>query len=96
VLVINIANGMRPSFSLKVHRVVSQDSAVFSLIERGNPEGLKRLITSGLASPFDVGSDNGWTPLHTAVKMFDITTVELLISMGADPLVQNNEKQCPL
>jgi hypothetical protein len=53
-----------PVMSLKVHRMVPGDAAIFDYAMSGDVERMKSLFLNGLASPHDVSMQSGVTPLH--------------------------------
>jgi len=53
----------RLTISFKTSHIVPEDSNVFLLAQHNNLDGIKKLFSQGLASPFDV-SPTGRTPLH--------------------------------
>ena len=50
--------------SLVFPRIVPIDSKIMSYAFAGNMDGIARLFEQGLASPFDVSSNYGYTALH--------------------------------
>ena len=52
--------------SLRTPRSVPPGSNIFALAQHGNIEGIQRLFDQRLASPFDVSSDEGRSPLHVS------------------------------
>jgi len=67
--------------------------AVFRMVQyEGKLDTLLELFDTGLASPFSVEADSGWTLLHYAVRYrFDF--VEPLLHLGLDPLVEDHRKE---
>jgi hypothetical protein len=53
-----------PVASLRVQRAVSGSSKIFDYANVGDVDGMKRLFSSGLASPHDVRFDSGTSPLQ--------------------------------
>ena len=53
-------------FSLRAPRSVPPGSSIFTLAQHGNIQGIQRLFDQRLASPFDVSSDEGRSPLHVS------------------------------
>ncbi|KAL9107020.1 MAG: hypothetical protein Q9227_008056 [Pyrenula ochraceoflavens] len=51
-------------YILRVQRVVRPDALVFQFAKSGNVTGLQALFDAKMASPFDVDSKHGMTPLH--------------------------------
>ena len=58
----------RLAISLKTTNMIPEDSNVFLLAQHNNLDGMRKLFSSGLASPFDI-TPNGRTPLHVS-KLF--------------------------
>jgi hypothetical protein len=55
------------TISLRMPRVVSATSPIFSFAQHNNIEGVRRLFKEGLASPFDVSYEEGRSALHVSV-----------------------------
>ena len=53
-----------PIASIKVQRTVPGSSAIFTYAKLGNEDGIRSLFENGSASPHDLDSDSGVTPLH--------------------------------
>ena len=64
MLLFNFGRLQGPGFSIKMPRIMSASAAVFWFATIGDAENLKRLFTQGLASPNDINSQDGFTPLH--------------------------------
>lgn len=52
------------TFTLTAPRVISTNSSVFLFAQHGNIEGMQRLFSEHLASPFDISLEEGRSPLH--------------------------------
>jgi hypothetical protein len=57
----------RLAISFRTSYVVPEDSTVFLLAQHNNLDGIRKLFSQGLASPFDV-SPTGRTPLHVCIN----------------------------
>lgn len=57
-----------PRISIHMPRIVPDNSEVFVCAVRGNLAGMISLFERGVASPFDVGSGTGRTPLHVSIN----------------------------
>ena len=55
-----------PQVSLVAPRVVSNTSDIMYHAFAGNIDGVARLFESGLASPFDITCNYGYTALHVS------------------------------
>ena len=55
-----------PTFNIKLRRVVSEASQLFSLSKFGDVEGTRLLFEKRVASPDDVHFRGGWTALHVS------------------------------
>ena len=55
-----------PNLSIKIRRVVSEVSQLFSSSRHGDAESIRALFSQGLASPDDVHIAGGWGPLHVS------------------------------
>ncbi|OCK74429.1 hypothetical protein K432DRAFT_363613 [Lepidopterella palustris CBS 459.81] len=55
-----------PEFTFSIPRTVSPNAIIFSYAVQGNMERIQELFTRGLASPYDVASNNGRTALHVS------------------------------
>lgn len=55
-----------PALNIKIRRVVSEASQLFSLSKFGDVEGIRKLFQNGLASPDDIHFRGGWTALHVS------------------------------
>jgi hypothetical protein len=53
-----------PVVSLKVQRTVPGNADIFTYAKLGDVDNIRRLFENGLASPHDVHSESGITPLH--------------------------------
>lgn len=51
-------------FTFRMYHTVSKKSLVFEYARKGDIAGLRVLFEAKLASPFDIDSTYGWTPLH--------------------------------
>lgn len=59
-----IAHGSRGwKNDIRTFRAVSDDHTIFDFCRTGNITGVKALLSSGTASPWDTNT-HGWTPLH--------------------------------
>jgi hypothetical protein len=52
-----------PELLLRTQRVVSPESPIFHYARKGDTSGIRRLLTSGEASIFDVTEDDGASAL---------------------------------
>lgn len=71
-----------PQIFLRVPRVIPDISEVFLHACQGNLPKMRLLFAQGIASPFDVGSTTGRTPLHVSTLMFTIEPSGLLTLMA--------------
>ena len=55
-----------PSMSLAVRRVVPRNAELFQLASIDDGDGIRRLISNGLASPMDVQIETGRIALHVS------------------------------
>ncbi|OJJ46261.1 hypothetical protein ASPZODRAFT_2089317 [Penicilliopsis zonata CBS 506.65] len=60
----------------------------------GNRKGLEALFSKGAASPHDVGSVYGLTPLHIALFKRNFALCEFLLTAGADPYLNTGMRRC--
>lgn len=67
-LAVSIRGSVGPELTLKSMRMVAPSSPVFSYAVQGNLEKIQDLFSRGLASPYDVASNNGRTPLHVSLR----------------------------
>ena len=74
-----------PRVSLIAPRVVSARSEIFVQAFAGNVNGVAALFERGLASPYDVSDDWGFTPLHYAVDKGHMDLCRFLLKAGARP-----------
>ena len=65
-----------PSMSLAVRRVVPKTAELFLLANSDDGDGIRRLISSGMASPMDIQFETGRTALH--VSLFTTTAMTIL------------------
>jgi ankyrin repeat protein len=82
-------NANSPEMLLKVIRMVPPNSEIFYYAETGNVAGMSDLFRRGLASPRDVEYGTGVSALHKAVDWRQMDTVQLLLSAGADPFLED-------
>ena len=79
---------------LPIHKLVTS----FSDQEEKSYESLSDLITTFVEKGFDINerlSSNGATPLLLAAKYGDIELVELLLELGADKNIPDNDNKKP-
>ena len=57
-----------PVISLKVQRTVPGNADIFTYAKLGDVDNIRRLLENGLASPHDVHSESGITPLHVRAR----------------------------
>ncbi|KAH7109942.1 hypothetical protein EDB81DRAFT_954164 [Dactylonectria macrodidyma] len=85
-------SGPGVSIVVRMPRVISDDSAIFHLVETGNEEAVRNLLSKRGASPFDVSSD-GRSALWRAtaltggagpISAVQLSMVRLFINEGAD------------
>lgn len=74
-----------PQVSLVAPRVVSNTSDIMFHAFSGNIDGIARLFELGLASPFDITDNFGYTALHYAVDQGHIDLCRFLLNAGARP-----------
>jgi len=58
--------------------VVPWGSEVIRVTRRGTLDQLLELFDKGLASPFSVEENSGWTLLHVRFQMLDNTTAKAI------------------
>ena len=59
-----------PSMSLAVRRTVPMTAELFQLANTDDGDGIRRLISSGMASPRDIQFETGRTALHVSLFIF--------------------------
>lgn len=74
-----------PSFQLSTLRRVPDSAQSVSFALNGNIDGLKKLLTQGLASPRDVSSTRGYSLLRWALYGQQYEMCKFLMNAGADP-----------
>ena len=67
-LTLSLSTPTGPELNLRVTRIVSSNSLIFMLAKWDDAEGLKTLLSRGLASPYDVDVITGETALHVRQK----------------------------
>ena len=70
---------------LRAPRIVADDAQILRCATVGDIEGIKELISEGLASPGDVGASYGMTALHIAFVKKDVDLCRFLVQQHADP-----------
>jgi hypothetical protein len=71
-----------PNISLSVPRVIPDDGPILSFAVQGNLDGIKSLFSQGIASPYDVGFNNGRTALHVSCdELEDSAKYEAVLMM---------------
>ena len=79
-----------PELLLRVPNVVSPSSAIFGYVVNRDLDSIKELFAKRLASPFDVDSNRGFSPLHVS---FHIPFHFLLTNrVSSLPLMITNSK----
>jgi ankyrin repeat protein len=78
-----------PEFLLRVTRICPPNAEIFFFAETGNVEGMKSLFQKGFASPYDVEYGTGVSALHKAVDWRQMDTIQLLLSAGANPFLED-------
>ena len=58
-----------PQISLSMPRVIDGNADIFSFAVQGDLNGIISLFSQGLASPYDVASSTGRSPLHVSVNL---------------------------
>ena len=76
-----------PQLSLSSVRIVPRNSDVFCLAMEGDIDGMKKLFTGRLASPFDATHNYGYTALHYAIEYGHVELGNFLLQAGASPEV---------
>ncbi|KAL8950603.1 MAG: hypothetical protein Q9222_003383 [Ikaeria aurantiellina] len=85
----NYVNG--PQLCLVVPRVVHFTSEIFYYASTGDIAGAAKLIGSGLASPCDISTNYGHTPLHYAVDRGHMELSRFLLQAGAKDYITDME-----
>ena len=62
-LILQNSSGFGPQMQLRIPRVVSDQAEIFWHSLNGDTEAIKQLLSSGLASPNDVGVSDNYTAL---------------------------------
>lgn len=81
---------------LRAPRIVADDAQILRCATVGDIEGIKALISEGLASPGDVGASYGMTALHIAFVKKDIDLCRFLVQHHADPLYETTQRRSVL
>lgn len=75
---------------LRAPRIISDDAPILRFAASRNLESIRKLMSSGLASPADVGASYGLTALHIAFVNKDVEMCGFLVQHGADPYYETN------
>ncbi|KAK0701447.1 ankyrin repeat-containing domain protein [Apiosordaria backusii] len=81
------------NLSLKVPRVVPEESEIFCRARLGDIQGIQSLLDRGLASIYDVGISTGASATTYAIDRYQIDTWRFLLAKGADPYLVNSSNQ---
>ena len=81
IIISNQVSG--PQLSLVTPRVVSHISEIFGHAFQGNIDAVAKVFQLGLASPCDISSSYGYTPLHYAVDNGHMDLCRFLLNAGA-------------
>ena len=100
-LVIKLSSCDGPHVSLRVPRIRTDNSVIFTFSSLGNVNGVKQVLQQRLGSPFDVVDFDGFSALMVsmvpcmkydnvliqflAISQFRLDVCELLLKVGADP-----------
>ncbi|KAK8000787.1 hypothetical protein PG990_013387 [Apiospora arundinis] len=77
-----------PAVSVKALPMRGKDDIIFTFASGGNSHELVRLMDAGRASPLDI-DPQGWGLLHWAARFGAFKTCKMLMSLGADPGIEN-------
>ena len=64
----SMSSASGPELLLRIPCVIPPTSPIFAYVQSNNVQGIKSLFANRLASPNDVSSVQGFTPLHVSVK----------------------------
>ena len=70
-------------------------SLLFLAVQTNNPELFGLILEQGVDNLIDLTSDDGFTPLHIAVQNSNSEIVQMLISVGANLRVRDNQGRTP-
>ncbi|KAH7060893.1 ankyrin repeat-containing domain protein [Macrophomina phaseolina] len=79
-----------PTFGLAVRNLVSHNCGLLSSAREGDVDGLKSALASGSARLND-SDETGFTALHYAIDNSNYQVMELLLQVGADPLLEDRD-----
>ncbi|KAK5017065.1 hypothetical protein LTR16_001705 [Cryomyces antarcticus] len=74
----------RPSMSLRLMRIIPDDSPLFTYVRQGNTSSIQSLFQQGVASPIDICASDGRSALHVALYAGRPETARFLIERKAD------------
>lgn len=74
----------RPSMSLRMMRVLPDESPLFAYVRQGDIPSIQSLFLQRLASPIDVAASDGRSVLHIAIYAGQPETAKFLINQNAD------------
>lgn len=75
---------------LRAPRIIPDDAPMLRFAVSRDLDSIRSLMSSGLASPADVGAAYGLTALHIAFVNKDIEMCRFLVQHGADPYYETN------
>ena len=80
--------------NLRISRVIPDSSRIFMMAEEGDVEGMKQIFSLRRASPFDLGSSGGRTPLLVNPDLFQLLLCHGLTDFGATMRTSEPEAGC--
>ncbi|KAH6652404.1 ankyrin repeat-containing domain protein [Truncatella angustata] len=81
---------------IRIPKVVSSDSEIFILAQKGNIPGMQRYFSEGKGSIFDVNDTEGRSPIHLAISARQPEACAFLMSLGADSRVEDRFSISPI
>ncbi|KAK0739599.1 ankyrin repeat-containing domain protein [Apiosordaria backusii] len=80
-----ISYASSPEFLVRIPQVLPADHAMFRYARSGNVEGVRSLLASRQATPFDITSNWGQSALRLAVSYNRLEVCKALLAENADP-----------
>ncbi|KAF5650739.1 ankyrin [Fusarium sp. NRRL 52700] len=90
---VSIRGSVGPGLTLQPLRMVAPSAPIFSYTVQGNLRKVQDLFSQGLASPYDVASNNGRTPLHYAAIYNHYNLTQFLLDTGCNPSVRDVDNE---
>jgi ankyrin repeat protein len=95
-VMVTYSSSTGPEVLLRIPPVCPPNADIIFYSCTGNVRGLKSLFEKRLASPYDVEYGTGVSALHKAVDCRNIEAVQLLLSAGADPFLEDQHGWTPV